>query len=268
MSPVEIVNWNPRRSTRGGALGKVSQRIGLAPRVNNFGDLLGPLIVRELLRRRGIDPRAGTRDVALLSVGSVLRLATEGDVVWGTGANGKSLDETFRFTQLDVRAVRGPHTRDFLQGRGITVPEVYGDPGLLVGTLWSRDELRGSEPTHPLTVIPNLNDAAQQPDGPGVISPQLPLATVLRRIAASEFVTGSSLHAVVIADALGIPARLIESGHEPRFKYEDYYLGSGREGYTPAPDAATALALGGEPAPVWDPAPLLAAFPYDLWGAE
>jgi pyruvyltransferase len=88
---------------------------------------------------------------------------------------------------------------------------------------------------------------------------------VLQTIAASEFVTGSSLHAIVIAESLGIPARLMRSSHEPEFKYLDYYLGSGRRGYEAAGSAGEAMARGGEPAPRWDPDPLLAAFPRDLW---
>jgi pyruvyltransferase len=86
-------------------------------------------------------------------------------------------------------------------------------------------------------------------------------------IAASDFVTGSSLHAIVIAESLGIPARLITSGAEPAFKYDDYFQGSGRAGFEPAGSVKEALALGGEPPISWDSGTLLGAFPADLWEA-
>jgi pyruvyltransferase len=244
----------------------VGRLLPLRRRVNNFGDLLGPLLVTELLRRSGIDPSRAPGSARLLGVGSILRLARDGDTVWGSGANGKSLTSSFDFSDLDVRAVRGPLTRDFLRSRGIAVPEVYGDPGLLVGTLWSRERLRAGRPRARVTVIPNLNDvAAYRRSGVQHLDPRSPVAECLRTIAASSLVVGSSLHGVVVAEALGVPARVVRSGHEPLFKYEDYYRGSGREGVQPASSVAEAIERGGEPPISWDPEPLLRAFPYDLW---
>jgi pyruvyltransferase len=80
-------------------------------------------------------------------------------------------------------------------------------------------------------------------------------------------VTGSSLHAVVIAESLGIPARLIRSSTEPVFKYEDYYRGSGRQGFTSAANLGEARERGGEHPVSWSAEPLLRAFPADLWAA-
>ncbi len=260
--PVEVVNWNPRKRRVRGPLGRLLPK---RPPVNNFGDLLGPLIVAELLERRGIDP-AGTRQRRrLLSVGSILRLASEGDVVWGSGANGKSLDLEYRFSHLDVRAVRGPRTAEFLHTRGVSVPDVYGDPGLLVGVLWPRASVTKVPGSAGLTLIPNLNDVAKYQHHPAFWHPCRPLWDTIARIAASEFVIGSSLHAVVLADSFGVPSRLIASDHEPPFKYEDYYLGSGRDGDSAAATADAALAMGGEEPPRWNPAELLEAFPADMW---
>lgn len=271
---IEIVHWNPRRSLYRGHF-----RFG--PRKNNFGDLLGPVIVNRLLKQAGIDPRSGRDSRRLLAVGSIMHFAREGDVVWGTGVNGRSLelegksaaetqDLSMKFEQLDVRAVRGPRTRAFLQGKQIAVPETFGDPGLLMGALWGRDELMraggaGSPEARPVTVVPNFHDFAGQSAEPGVVDPQGPLWTVLAAIAASDLVVGSSLHGVVVAESLGIPARLVLSDNEPLFKYRDYYEGTGRSEFRPARSVAEARELGGETLPAWDPQPLLTAFPYDLW---
>lgn len=263
MPTVELVHWNPR-SSRGGIL----RRLPVGKRVSNFGDLLGPIIAKRILSDRGIDARTAKRRGRLLTVGSVLRMARDGDTVWGTGANGKSLDQEFAFADLDVRAVRGPLTKEFLENKGIAVPEVFGDPGLLVGTLWSREELRGPSPERAITVIPNLNDVASYDmTDQRIIDPRSPLKNCLAAIAASKFVTGSSLHGVVLAESLGIPARLVTSPSEPPFKYLDYYLGSGRANYTPASSVSEAIEMGGEAPVQWDPTALLNAFPYDLWTA-
>jgi pyruvyltransferase len=114
-------------------------------------------------------------------------------------------------------------------------------------------------------VVPNLHDVGGMAPAPNLIDPRTNVKEVLGRIAASDFVIGSSLHGIVVAESLGLPARLIESTVEPGFKYEDYYAGTGRAGYTPARSVTEAMRLGGEPPPVWDRDGLLAAFPGELW---
>jgi pyruvyltransferase len=87
----------------------------------------------------------------------------------------------------------------------------------------------------------------------------------LQRIAASRFVVGSSLHGIVIAESLGIPARVIASAAEHPFKYEDYYLGTGRHDVEAAGSVREAVAMGGRDLPEFDAGSLIAAFPADLW---
>ena len=54
------------------------------------------------------------KDRKLLALGSILTYARNNDVVWGSAVNGKWLDlKHYKFTTLDVRAVRGPLTREF-----------------------------------------------------------------------------------------------------------------------------------------------------------
>ncbi|PPF40845.1 polysaccharide pyruvyl transferase family protein [Rathayibacter sp. AY1A3] len=271
MPKIDVVHWNPAQPI---SRAPWARFVPIRRRVDNFGDLLGPMIVERILQREGISPGSALERRRLLAVGSILKLARDGDTLWGIGANGKSLDARFDFTDLDVRAVRGPLTRGFLRARGIAVPEVYGDPGLLVGTLWGRDELRRGTPDRRVTVLPNLNDlrrmradgTAPRPED-GLVEPTRPVLEVLGAIAASDLVVGSSLHAIVVAESLGIPARLVASASEPDFKYRDYYEGSGRAGFTPAATVAEAIQAGGEPPLDWRPDALLAAFPRDLWGS-
>ena len=250
---VDVAAWNPVRATgRRGRPSLVSRPVG------NFGDLLGPLIVRELVAQLGLGP--ATRRRRLLAIGSVLHFARPGDVVWGAGRNAKAGPPP---DGLDVRAVRGPRT-----ARGYPGVVAGGDPALLLGGL-RPDLLVEPARRRGVTVMPNLNELVDVRDRRGILSPRAPLARVLRTIAGSSLVVGSSLHAVIVAEALGVPARAVRATAEPPFKYEDYYLGTGRD-----PDDVVAGSVdearerGGAAAPVWDPRPLLGAFPVELWSGE
>ena len=66
-----------------------------------------------------------------LCIGSTLNyLANAESIVWGSGVISEELE--LPVEQLDVRAVRGPLTRTYLEQRGIACPEIYGDPVLLL----------------------------------------------------------------------------------------------------------------------------------------
>jgi pyruvyltransferase len=262
MPRVRIFSWNPRRSSLPPLL---TRWLPVGHRVNNFGDLLGPLVVDRILARHGLALARGVRECTLFSVGSVLHFAHDDDVVWGSGVNGKTPADSYLFSRLDVRAVRGPLTRRFLQGRGIEVPATFGDPALLLPTL--APELFADAPRdeHAVTVVPNFNDFPAYGGEPDVLDPRSPLHVCLHRLAGSRLVVGSSLHAIVVAESLGIPARVIASGAEHPFKYEDYYGGTGRDGVESAGSVQEAVSMGGRELPEFDADGLIEAFPLDLW---
>jgi pyruvyltransferase len=264
MPRVDVFSWNPRRSR---LPRRLTQRLPLeiGRRVNNFGDLLGPVVVERVLAMHGIDPRTPVADRRLLSVGSVLHFARNHDVIWGSGVNGKMPDDRYLFDVLDVRAVRGPRTRDFLRSRGIEIPAIFGDPVLLLPIVMPELITLSQSKRYSLTVVPNFNDLPSYVHTPNVLDPRSPVSVCLERIAQSEFVVGSSLHAIVVAEALGIPARLISSPIEDPFKYEDYYRGTGRQEPVVANTLEQALGMQGEREPIFDATLLLNAFPFDLW---
>lgn len=260
---VSVRHWNPRRYT-------VARYVKFGPRRNNFGDMLGPAIAAKLVE--SCSPVTQKMNHALLSVGSILHFASDGDVVWGTGRNGKIAEHWHRFSRLDVRAVRGPLTAEFLAQRGVPVPEVYGDPGLLIPDLFP--EFRDVPKTREILVVPNLHDVDRVPATlrAHTISPTAPWRSCVHAIASSAFVLSSSLHGKVLADALGVPSRLVRSeGEASSFKYDDYFLGTGRQPETASPSFEQARHEIPEPpnlASSWSPSPLLSAFPYDLWSSQ
>ena len=248
---VDVAAWNPVRHS-----GRWGRHTLVARPVRNFGDLLGPLIVRDLVAQLGLG--AATQRRRLLAVGSVLHFGRAGDVVWGAGRNLKAGSPP---DGLDVRAVRGPRT-----AAGYPEAVIGGDPALLLGGL-RPDLVVDPARRSGVTVVPNLNELVDVRDRRGILSPRAPLGHVVRTIARSTLVIGSSLHGVIVAEALGVPARAVRAVAEPAFKYEDYYLATGRDPLeVVAGSVEEARERGGAPPPRWEPEPLLAAFPLDLWG--
>ena len=267
---VDIFRWNP--PLRPKYFGSIARYTPSRIRLNNFGDLLGPIVVAKLAEKHGVSDIARGKG-RLISVGSVLHFAKNGDVVWGTGLNGKMGTQRHAWTHLDVRAVRGPRTAQFLEERGIIAPKIYGDPALLLPDLVPQLRDWASQPKQfGTTVVPNYNDYAQsaaigvRPEQ--ILCPTSPVFTCLERIARSEFVTGSSLHAIVVAESLGIPARVMRSRHETELKYLDYFEGTGRFGVEIADTYEAAVDLGGAPRIRWDSKGLVDAFPLDLWSPD
>lgn len=231
--------------------------------VGNFGDELGPLIVGAMVGRLP-DAYAAASGRRLLSIGSVLHFAEASDVVWGSGINGKVRRQRYP-ARLDVRSVRGPFTRAALMGHGVRVPAVYGDPALLLADLFPREvESR----TREVAVVPNLNEIGAYAQHPGLISPLGRPFEVIDEILRSGFVAGSSLHALIVADAYGVPSRPIVSSVEHAWKYADYYLGTGRADVVFARSVEEAIELGPVPAAQFDVDALTGSFPRELWGAQ
>nr|WP_154922041.1 polysaccharide pyruvyl transferase family protein [Microbacterium testaceum] len=265
MTGPRLFHWNPRSSP---FTGRIGERIQVGERINNFGDLLGPEVVRALAppaRSSALADVLAPLRPRLFSVGSVLHFTRTGDHVWGTGWNGKIPVEKLTARRLRVHAVRGPLTRATLRDRGIDAPEVYGDPALLLPDLYPQLRQWRDSPRQGIAWLPNLNDAGIRPDGMRAIDPREPLWRVLEGIAVSDFVVASSLHGIILADALGIPARLVLPQQEPLFKYEDYFEGTGRILQTPAQTPAAAVDAGPHEPLTWSSEELVDAFPRHLF---
>jgi pyruvyltransferase len=230
---------------------------------DNFGDALSKPIIERLLKRE-IKSTHTPFEHKLLSLGSILHSALNGDVVWGTGIMTGWFPE--HISQLDVRAVRGPLTRDILLKKGIQCPAVYGDPALLIPLLFPEFTCN---PVRDYIVIPHASETSLFANDPNMVSPREPWETVVKKITESKFVIASSLHGIIVAEAFGIPARMVLSTNNSQyFKYMDYYHATGRPNFKYATSVKEALKMGGEPPAKIDLIPLIESFPFDLWGIE
>ncbi|WND11833.1 polysaccharide pyruvyl transferase family protein [Klebsiella pasteurii] len=240
---------------------------------HNAGDHLAKIIVKQMLTiaDKEIFDKKDYRK-KLLSIGSVMHFANSNDCIWGTGINGKISDSRLKFDDLDVRAVRGPLTQDFLKKRNISVPSVFGDPGLLLPTFFSKNLLLSDVEVSAkdFIVIPHMNEdfTIYKKFKNNICSPKQGALSFTKDIVNSKFVVSCSLHGLIIAEAYGIPAVFLENeSGESRFKYDDYYFGTGRDNYPVANTVDQALDLA--PARQIElpsiTKSLMQSFPYDLW---
>jgi pyruvyltransferase len=193
----------------------------------NFGDTLTPIIIKYLTGMEIIP--AGRGDTGkLLAVGSILHLIKENDVVWGTGLNRPiTIKAPAGATFL---AVRGPITRKSVTGAD--VPEVYGDPGILLPLIYNPKV----EKKYSIGYLPHYVDKPHfinHPPGEKetLIDIQSDWKNVIERVKECETIVASSLHGVICAEAYGIPAIWVKYTDKivgGDLKYNDYFLGTGR----------------------------------------
>ena len=204
----------------------------------NFGDRLSPQLVGALTGRRvAYASSRGFRK--LVGLGSLAESLRSGDIVWGTG----SFDPTpWEASKMRVLATRGPLTA---RSGGLSVDPVYGDPGLLISRFIPRPNRTQARS---ILAIPHYSEShsisaqirrLRDRDGVdiAIVDIQDPdTARIASTIAESRLVLSSSLHGIVAAEALGVPAVWMTPGKSVRggkFKFQDYYLGTGREPSNP-----------------------------------
>lgn len=235
---------------------------------DNVGDLISLVVVRSILESLGLDfDRKTPQTRKLFAVGSILEMAVQDATIWGTGLRHPILAP--HGLHLDIRAVRGPLTRRALTQIGHACPEVFGDPAVLLPRFY---EPRPA-PRRSFLVVPHFlheKELLARHSGNAVTTLTSDWRGFIDAIAAAELVISGSLHGIVLAEAYGIPAILLASAmDQERFKYEDYYLGTGRSRFDVAQTVEEALILGGQPVPALGECQdaLLASFPRDLWEA-
>jgi len=273
---VEIYRWRPRGRVLDYACNHVfgvRHVLSQLPATRtNFGDELGPLIVKLMLERLNISPALSSRlspRPTFFSIGSVLPLVRNGDHVWGTGHLGGSDDLRPNLKNLNVHATRGPLSREILERKGLNLSEpTFGDPGVLTALLLPIEAYR-SNPNPKSILIPHIDDSlpSSLPPEFQVVSANSPVRQVICAIAQAEVVVTSSLHAKIIADAFGTPSVIYKGRTTTKFKFDDYALGAGQDELPFEHDAGKAL----NQAPYVPKSSgrvardLLTAFPRTIW---
>lgn len=230
---------------------------------DNFGDVLSPIIIEKLTGKKVKHGSLKNAFPILFSTGSVLHFARDGDIIWGSGFREDPTEEN-RFKFLDVRAVRGPLTRNYLLMKGIDCPEVYGDPAVLMSHLFQ--EFYEENKIYDYIIIPNIGEIDCFGGYMNVVKPTEDWKEIVKKINQSKLVISSSLHGIIIAESYGIPARLLKmTWIESLLKYQDYYESTGRPSFKYATCVQEALLMGGEEQGTINLQKLLDSFPYDYF---
>lgn len=231
----------------------------------NLGDNISPVIVKYVAAKYGIDYEQKTRNTShLYAIGSIITAGAQDCTIWGSGLlNTKILGRLYH-RKLDVRAVRGPLTRAVLIDRGYIVPEVYGDPAILMPLIYNPTV----EKKYPVSVITHVNEETEIPKGN---IHQIDIVTddfkhFVEEIKASELVISSSLHGIIFAEVYGVKAVMLNPKKD-LFKYFDYYYGTQRYTFPIAETVEEALHIKPVELPKLENMRenLLEAFPVDMW---
>ena len=222
----------------------------------NFGDELGPYLIGKLstlpivhvpIPRGGIfllltyvkNLVLGSYSLSMLpavlksfflpgryitSIGSIIGWSSGSRTVWGSGilfydeivSNGKFL------------AVRGKYTQRRLKNLGFEVPDVIGDPALLLPLVFKPDV----RVKYTLGIIPHhthTESLIHLATMPGVIVINLldDIEVIIRKILSCEYVISTSLHGLIVAHAYRIPALWYEyrqvDWYGSDVKFYDYF---------------------------------------------
>lgn len=204
----------------------------------NFGDELSPVIVDWMLNGNAVrDETFVAGQPKLAALGSVMHHLDSDYQVWGTGVMNPS---ELPNPNLRFSAVRGPMTRRWLLENGYSkeqVPEVYGDPALLLPEVYTPKVLPWMSDLW--VVIPHHSEQKMSQEDIDtlaiyrfhVVYPDEGWQVVVDAIANARGVISQSLHGLIVADAYGVPNVWWNKGilnhHESHFKFIDYFQSQG-----------------------------------------
>lgn len=246
----------------------------------NLGDELAIPICKWMLDKKNIKiDKPISKKKHLITVGSGVLASFQNATIWGSGImydglKGAWWEEYYKATHrnLDIRAVRGPMTREMLIKLGHNCPEVYGDPGILMPLIYQPNYKIINREEKEYAIIPQFtteNEVRKYFTDDMIISMNTnDYKSVIDKIVSCKVVYSSSLHGIILAESYGIPAiffRGIPSIID--FKYKDYYASTGRFNVPMANSLAEAFGTTPPELPQLSNLQkgLIDAFPYDLW---
>lgn len=202
----------------------------------NFGDVIGPWLVSRFTGKSPVNGRGlKLMDPPLMTIGSTLSwLDQDGSVIWGSGLMSELSDAAVGRLRLlenvQVHAVRGRLTRtEVIKKIGWHVPEVYGDPALLLPRFFP--VAKDAKAAAPIVVVPHFSHLAHfqklQSGALVVVDVKDGMERVVRQIASARVCISTSLHGLIIAQAYGVPWVWVRVSDDKlggdTFKFRDFF---------------------------------------------
>ncbi|MEM4267008.1 MAG: hypothetical protein QW404_03055 [Candidatus Nanoarchaeia archaeon] len=184
---------------------------------NNFGDCLTPFLLKELGGISVVWSHINEAD--LIGAGSLLEFIphTYKGIIFGSGRmfNGMRFD----LRDCNVLALRGKLTKESC----LTDCEIMGDLGLLCNRF--KDEKIKKE--YFIGVISHWNHQELIDEYPGALKIDITgdVKGIIEAVQRCERIVSSSLHGLVLADAMGIMRKWVYTNKNPGegFKFYDYH---------------------------------------------
>ena len=190
----------------------------------NVGDSINPYIVKNLSNKDVVYTKPEDDITNYFAAGSIFHFASTGSVIWGSGIIRK--DMVYKKPK-EICSVRGPLTRKIILDKGWSCPEIYGDPVLILSSIYKPRINKKYE----IGIVPHYVDK-NNPILLNLNSKNIkiidvtkdPLA-VVDDILSCNKILSSSLHGRIIADSYNIPSYWIKLSKKllgENFKFIDY----------------------------------------------
>lgn len=197
----------------------------------NYGDLLGKYLVEKIANKKAVWTKPSAFSFQnffspiYVTIGSILTNVNDKCVVWGSGI----ISKEYNIKKAKFLAVRGPQTRMHLIEQGYSVPEVYGDPALLLPRYYSPNIKK----EYKIGVIPHYKDYKKVSEWYKNDDTVLLIDLMTNSIEETtnqflkcEKIVSSSLHGVIVSHAYNIPAvwqKFSGDVFGDDIKYRDYF---------------------------------------------
>lgn len=197
----------------------------------NYGDLLGKYLVEKISQKEAVWSKPSKFSIhdffspIYVTIGSILTHVNKKCIVWGSGIVSKE----YPIKKGEFLAVRGPQTRNHLIKQGYEVPEVFGDPALLLPKYYNPN----IEKEYASGIIPHYSDYNKvkdfYKDDNSILLIDLMTDDVDKttdEILKCRKIVSSSLHGIIVAHAYGIPAvwqKFSGNIFGDDIKYQDYF---------------------------------------------
>jgi hypothetical protein len=197
----------------------------------NYGDLLGKYLVEKISQKKVTWAKPSKFSIhdffspIYVTIGSILTNVNSKCIIWGSGIVSKD----YPIKKAKFLAVRGPQTRNHLMNQGYSVPEIYGDPALLLPKYYNPEIKK----EYAIGIVPHYNDFKKVKDFYKNEESILLIDLMTNNIEETtdlflkcEKIVSSSLHGVIVAHAYGIPAvwqKFSDDVFGDDIKYQDYF---------------------------------------------
>ena len=235
---------------------------------DNLGDSLSQVVYSWMLERKHISPEAQSKNAHLMTIGSLIGSNYFDATVWGSGImcarDIVSLSRLAKYVKYDIRAVRGPITREFLIEAGYKCPEVYGDPAVLMPLIYHPTNIEKKYKTS--VILHHLSSQEIPSDFHPINIKTTDYKSFISEVLSSELIISSSLHGIILAESYGIPCLFFNMDVlDQSIKYLDWYYSTGRYNVKMITDLNEIT----DPMSLPDlhnmQNTLIDVFPYDLW---